>query len=157
MILKNGTITLIDEDDYEVLNKYNWFMNTTTGRVFRWRSKKRDNPALPMCIFLHRQIMGLPPHHVDHINGDVLDNRKSNLRICSNKENSRNTAQHKDNMSGYKGVSWDKVRQKWIAQIGVDYKSYNLGGYEHIKDAAHAYNAAAVKYFGDFARLNIIL
>lgn len=92
---------------------------------------------------------------VDHINGDTLDNRKSNLRICTNAENSRNSAKSKNGLwSKYKGVHKD--RNRFVARIKVDYKEINLGSFKHEINAAIAYNNAAIKYHKDFARLNAI-
>jgi len=94
---------------------------------------------------------------VDHINGKTSDNRIENLRVCTHKENIRNcTLKAKNNKSGYRGVSFDKSRNKWQASIKVDYKSIGLGRFLNKEDAALAYNNFAKKYFGEFARLNII-
>jgi hypothetical protein len=92
---------------------------------------------------------------VDHINGVTNDNRIENLRICSHKENTRNsTTKSVNNKSGYKGVSWDSSRKRWQASIKVNYKSIGLGRFDSIFSAAKAYNEAAEKYYGEFARLN---
>ena len=102
---------------------------------------------------------------VDHINGDTLDNRKSNLRLCTNTENCRNAAKQKTAngnpcISQYKGVTKTKSTvngrnyEYWRAQICVDNKMIHLGNHKTEEDAAVAYDRSAVKYFGDFANLN---
>jgi hypothetical protein len=81
-------------------------------------------------LSMHRVVVNAPKGTVvDHINGDSLDNRKENLRICTNAENVRNSPKHSNNTSGYKGVIWAKREQKWCAQIIVDGKLINLGYY----------------------------
>ena len=90
---------------------------------------------------------------VDHINGDRLDNRRENLRIVTNWQNQMNRGMTINNSSGYKGV---RLRRsgKWEAQIRVNKKAIFLGRFYDKLDAAHAYDDAAKKYFGEFARLN---
>lgn len=103
---------------------------------------------------LHREIMGNPEGmHVDHTNGDKMDNRKYNLRVCSAKENIRNS-KAQEGTSGYKGVHYDKSRGRWSASIKVDRKSIFLGRYDSENQAAEAYDEAAKEYFGEYARLN---
>ena len=104
---------------------------------------------------LHRDILGNPEGKVvDHINGNKLDNRKYNLRVCSIKENIRNS-KPKEGTSKYKGVHWDKSRNKWVSSIKVDREGKYLGRFNKEIDAAKAYDVAAEKYFGEFARLNL--
>ena len=93
---------------------------------------------------------------VDHINSDSLDNRRSNLRVCTVSQNNMNSAIGRNNKSGYKGVSWDKTNKKWRAGIKAKGKSVSLGSFNSKKDAARAYNEAAKKAYGEFAKLNIL-
>jgi hypothetical protein len=95
-----------------------------------------------------------PSDQIDHINGIRDDNRISNLREATNKENSFNKKPSKNNTSGYKGVSWNKKNNKWVSQIRVDKKSIYLGLYDSLEDAAIAYQAAAIRYHGDFRKLD---
>jgi hypothetical protein len=107
--------------------------------------------------FLHRSILGLSDRQVqaDHRNGDGLDNRRTNLRQATNKQNSANHSRRRNGTSLYLGVSWDKERGKWVASI-----SRPEGGRRHLGrfldeiEAARAYDAAATELYGDFARPN---
>jgi hypothetical protein len=96
----------------------------------------------------------MPPHgmDIDHINGDGLDNRWSNLRLATRAENIRNSRTKATNTSGFKGVSWHKRDRKWQAHIKINGRSKNLGLFEAPEDAHAAYVAAAQKYHGEFAR-----
>lgn len=108
-------------------------------------------------VYLHRLIAGARKGEVvDHINGNSLDNRKANLRICTKAENSRNRKLGPTNKSGFKGVSWEAHTGKWRAKIGTDHKQITIGRFDTKEDAARAYNEAAIKYHGPFARLNQI-
>lgn len=133
---------VIDIDDVPIVKDLLWYINS--GYI------QNDKYGR-----LHRGIMNAKPNEiVDHVNGDRLDNRKSNLRLCTNAENSRNANISKNNTSGYKGVSWDKSRNLWHAQIMVDKRTIHIGRFGDKLEAAKAYNKAAVKYHGEFALLN---
>ena len=93
---------------------------------------------------------------MDHINGNRNDNRRSNLRICSAKENTRNQKLRSNNTTGYKGVSYDQRRKKYIASITVDYKSKFLGYFSDPIEAALKYDQAAILLFGEYARPNFM-
>ena len=103
-----------------------------------------ENKNIPMHIFLEFK------WH-DHQNQNKLDNRSSNLRPCTKQENQRNCGIGKNNTSGFTGVTWSKNRQKWVAQIMVDYKTINLGRFTNKEDAVRARLQAEVKYFKDFS------
>lgn len=107
---------------------------------------------------MHREIIDEKENeHVDHINGNKKDNRKSNLRIATSSQNSRNIGLRKNNTTGYKGVIYEKKRDKWRAEIKKDYKSIFLGYFDTKEDAAKAYNEASMKYHGEFANLNNVM
>ena len=97
-------------------------------------------------IRMHRMIMGFPKNlEIDHINGKTLDNRKSNLRIVTHHQNSYNTKA--------KGITWEKSRNKWVAQIFVNSRHLFLGRYDTEEDAKEARKQAEIKYFGEFRRI----
>lgn len=104
-------------------------------------------------VGLHRLIMRTPKGMVtDHINCDKLDNRRSNLRVCTNRQNILGQKVSKDNTSGYKGVSWSRGMKKWRAAISVNYKKIILGHFSEITDAAEAYLRAAKLHYGAYAK-----
>ena len=108
-------------------------------------------------MFLHRVILDVfdPSIQVDHINRNIHDNRKSNLRLCSHRENILNRGIQGNNTSGYKGVHKIKNEENvWMAHIGVNGAKLYLGRYNTPEEAAKVYNKAAIKYFGDFAKVN---
>lgn len=106
---------------------------------------------------MHRMIAKTPKGmFTDHKDGDRLNNQKNNLRVCTISQNCKNYSKPITNTSGYKGVSWEKPRQKWKVQIKCNTHKIHIGLFVDIKDAALAYNQAALLYHGEFAHLNII-
>lgn len=110
--------------------------------------------------YMHRLIAQTPPGmETDHINGDGLDNRRSNLRVATPSQNSANMGKPRrpdgsPHTSRFKGVSWDKSRSKWQSKICVQGKCRNLGRYDSEVLAARAYDRAALAAWGDFAAVN---
>lgn len=145
-----GKFALVDNADFEWLNKYKWFA-TPFGHPIRGE-RHGGRKGLYCNIFMHREIMKMPKgKFTDHINRNPLDNRKTNLRICTLRENTYNSK----NRTGhplYKGLNWLERLQKWQVRIRNEY----LGVFKSDKEAALAYNQAATKYFGEFAKLNDI-
>lgn len=144
---KNGDIILIDDEDFDVLSKIKWHL---TKEGYAVTTLPRRHGHKPLC--LHRVVM-TPPDGlvVDHINGNPLDNRKENLRICTRAENNRNQKKSIKNSSGLKGVSWDKHRGKWSSKICVNEKRITLGRFDSKEDAYAAYCEAANKLHQEFA------
>lgn len=153
--LTQGMVAIVDIEDYEYVSKFNWGASHNGWGV--WYAVRRPPKGERGRIRLHRFILNAPDDmFVDHINGNGLDCRKSNLRLCTNAENGRNSKIPITNLSGYKGVCWHKATQKWIVQINVNGKRTHIGLFENKLDAAIAYNDAAVRYYGEFAKLNNI-
>jgi len=149
--LTQNKYALIDNEDYNLIKTYKWYAAISRKKYYAVTNLNNKTKQM------HRLIMNLKKDQIiDHINGNGLDNRKSNLRLCSNKENARNRGKNINNTSGYKGVTWSKEKNKWNARICFNYKDIYLGDYKNIKDAARAYNEAAIKYHGEFAYLNEI-
>lgn len=149
--LNKGYIALVDNEDFEKLSKLTWFISDT-GYA---KNTFLDNEKKAKQVRMHRIITNAQKgDYVDHINGNKLDNRKCNLRLCSNAENMRNRKAPVNNTSGFKGVTWSKIRNKWRSYIKVDYRFIDLGFFTDKNDAANAYNEAALKYFGEFAFIN---
>lgn len=99
--------------------------------------------------------MSAPPGvEVDHINGNPLDNRRHNLRLCDRSENLANTHKRPGGTSRFKGVSWCNRDKKWVAHIEVRGRQKNIGGFRSEEEAAAAYNRAATEAWGEFAKVN---
>lgn len=152
--LGNNQFAIVDFEDYEYLNELKWHIYKNGNHLYAkcafYENKKQKN------ILMHRLILEPKGKIIDHINGNGLDNRKCNLRICERHENALNRKKNINNVSGFKGVSWFKHSQKWRAQIQYKKIVYYLGSYENPIDAAKAYNKAAIKFHGEFANLNKI-
>jgi hypothetical protein len=140
---------LIDDEDWDKVKNYKWhIIYNKPMKKFYVKSGKR--------LRLHRLIMDCPTGLcVDHIFGDTLDNRKYNLRICTFTQNRKNTVKHKETAtSKYKGIYWNKRDKAWRCQIRTNNKQIFLGNFKNEIEGAIAYNQAAIKYHGEFARLN---
>jgi hypothetical protein len=147
----------IDGEDFDKIKMYKWsFSGNKRSKLYIAGLDYNKITKKSKGIKLHRLIMDCPKNMmVDHIDGNPLNNCKSNLRICTNSENLRNSDKRKDGLtSKYKGVCFDKSRNNFMSQIQFNKKHYSLGRYTNEEDAAIAYNNAAVKYFGEFAKLN---
>ena len=145
--LSKNLYALVDNEHYESLSQYKWHVTSGgyAGRTL-WKSK-------PKYLFMHRLITNCPVgKQVDHINGNRLDNRKSNLRIVDEKFNHINVAKRRTNKSGHKGVDWRKDKKKWRARVQIDKRQYSLGHFTNLSDAVKAYEAASTKLFGEFKR-----
>ena len=106
---------------------------------------------------MHRELLPVPPgFETDHIDGNGLNNQKDNLRISTRSQNAANSKIRVGGSSEFKGVAWNKRCRKWRATIGVERQVKHLGLFKIEEKAALAYNTAALKYFGEFARLNIV-
>lgn len=152
--LGNNQFALVDFEDYEYLNELKWHIYKNGNHLYA-RSSFYDNKK-QKNILMHRLILEPKGKCIDHINGNGLDNRKCNLRICERHQNALNRKKNINNSSGFKGVSWFKPSQKWRVQIGYKKVVYHIGSFINLIDAARAYNEAAIKYHGEFANLNKI-
>lgn len=131
--------TIIDIDDINNIVQY------------KWHHRNNGYCGANPNILLHRIIMNVKNgEYVDHINGNKLDNRKQNLRICTNQENNFNKGLYSHNTSGVTGVSWDKSRNKWEVSIKINQKKINLGRFENFNDAVNKRKDAEIIYFGEF-------
>ena len=153
--LTQGKVALVDDADYLYLNQFKWHINKQNRNNFYARTVIYQNKKR-IGIVMHRLLLKCEGKIIDHISGDGLDNRRSNIRCCTKSENLLNRRININNNSGYKGVSWFKVVKKWRAQIQYKKIVYHLGTYDKRIDAAKAYNKAAIKFHGEFAKLNEI-
>lgn len=138
---------IVDDDDYDSLIVYRWSFNGhCANSSFVINGRK-------ITIGMHRIIMNAPNGmEVDHINGNPLDNRKCNLRICTHEQNSRNKKMHTNKNGQYKGTT--PHGKHWRATIRHNKSDLHLGTFKTEIEAAKAYDTAARLYYGEFAQLN---
>lgn len=147
--LTKGKFALVDDKDFPALSLMSWHhsRHKTSDYAKAWDGSR--------LVYMHHEVIGKPKKGfvVDHINGNGLDNRRRNLRIVTQGQNIQGARGHTDGSSGIKGVSWDKPRKKWVAQIHVKGKHVYLGRFQDKVNAERAYKMAAKKYFGVHAKL----
>jgi len=138
-----GQVTLVDDEDCEWLSQWAWSRTYYKNKHTQYAYKilPRENGKYVGCVYMHRLIMDAQPgQQVDHINGDGMDNRRANLRLCDQSQNNLNSRKRANSSSRFKGVTWRKDTQKWQAQGWWHGKRHSLGSYTSEKDAADAYN-----------------
>jgi len=147
--LTRGKFAIVDAADYEWLNQYKWYAScSSVGVYYACRQSGGRH------IMMHRQIMDPPEGHVvDHINHNSLNNRRCNLRVCTQAENVRN-CRGRHASSQYKGVRHRRGRNKWQARIGINGRCESIGFFDSEIEAALAYDLRAIVLFGEFAYLN---
>lgn len=160
--LTRGYTAILDDEDAD-LSKFKWraHVDKECRGVYAVREvtdKTRKNGR--RTERLHRIILSrklerelLQTEEVDHINTNSLDNRRSNLRLVTRSQNLQNTPRRRDNTSGYKGVVYHKASGKWHAVIYAQGKRISLKYHNTLEEAYEAYKSAAIKYFGEFARI----
>lgn len=157
--LTQGKVALVDDKDYAVLMVHKWYAHRMGKNWYAIRRKPGEDhesmhrrlcDGLNDCISLQ----------VDHIDGNGLNNQRHNLRVATRNQNIRNQSKHRNNMSLYKGVSFvsagkgGRITDGWAARIAINCKRKYLGTYATAELAAHAYDDAARRLHGEFARLN---
>jgi len=143
---KPAVTFIIDEDDIPFVSSYWWSLD-------RHGYAKNSHTG----IRVHRIVMNAKDDDViDHIDGNPLNNRKENLRICTQFDNQKNRGANKNNKSGYKGVCWNSEKKKWTTQLFSNGRRVYCKHFDDKETAARAYNEAALKHHGEFAKLNEI-
>jgi hypothetical protein len=150
--IKNHSVIIDDEDYQRIMENMKWTpSNNGRNKIYFYKAKQKDNKIT--WISLHRFIVGaLPGQEVDHINGNTLDNRKINLRLCDRQHNNFNMPMRKNNKTGLKGVSTYFNTPYFIARINVNGKTIQLGVFNTPEEAHKAYCVASKKYHGEFGR-----
>ena len=142
--ITKGKVTIVDDDDYDLLVQWKWHLSNGYAKTCVGKGKLRP---------MHDAIVSHDPTLcVDHINGDRLDNRKANLRVCTKRQNSYNRRIGKNNKTGFKGVF--KQRNRFRAVICWDYKLIHLGMFDTPEEAGAAYDRKALELYGEFAKIN---
>lgn len=158
--LTKRKITVIDNEDSDRVSEFSW-QATRNGLKGIWRARRGvydPETQKTRTEYLHNFIMRPPEgFRVDHIDGDGLNNRRSNLRVCTTQQNnSAFRRKERGTSSKYRGVSWHKQNSRWRVQIQTAGKVYHVGCFVSEEAAARAYDAAAHKYFGEFASPNFV-
>ena len=151
--LSQGKFALVDDEDFEELNKYKWTAYGARDTFYAYRNPSINNGR--KSIFMHRQIMNTPEGmQTDHADRNGINNQRKNLRIVTNSQNQMNKKRQSNNSSGFMGVDFHSGTKKYRARINKKGKQIHLGIFNTAKEAAHAYDAAARKYHGEFATTN---
>jgi len=155
---------LVDDEDFEKVSRLKWYIRGNEKRITANIPQCKGEPIpeladFPLTLTLGRYILGLKKGdslHCDHINRNILDNTRKNLRACTLTQNNRNRGKYKGKyLSQYKGVSrYKKGVKPWFGQIMVNHQHIFLGTFATELEAAHAYDDAARLYFGEFASIN---
>lgn len=144
---QNCEYFLIDKEDYSKVSQFKWYCNASKQGIICTNYDTKEK------YYLHRFLTNCPSDKfVDHINGDITDNRKKNLRIVTHKENMRNKKKFKSNQSGVTGVRYDKNTNTWKSEITIDGKSIIVGQYQNKEDAIFYRLEAEAYYFKEFSR-----
>ena len=151
--LTKGKIAHVDEEDYKFLNQYKWYTNKTKKSTDNWYASRHiiingKRTTIPM----HNFLLGMK--NIDHIDGNGLNNQRSNLREATHRQNSGNRRKLIIKSSKYKGVAWDKEKKLFKSYTMNNGKLKFLGYFKSEIEAATRYDCEASKNFGNFARLN---
>ena len=147
-VTNKGDKFYLDKEDFQKISKHTWCKDKNGYFVTTTKQK---------IIKLHRFIMDCtnPKIFIDHIDHDPSNNRRRNLRLCDNTQNQYNQRKCKKNTSSiYKGVSYDKKTNKWLARVGFNKQRKCIGLYETEMEAVEAYNKEAAILHGEYANIN---
>lgn len=169
-LINSDKIVLIDDMNFEFLNKFRWYLLENSKKTSRYavcgqrkylEKSGVDISSSGKVIWMHRLLMNFPNNfQVDHINGNSLDNRCFNLRICTASENGKNRSISNNNSLGVKGVYKENIRHRgkcFRARIRVNGKRISLGIFQTPREAEIAYKEASRLYFKEFSRESLNL
>lgn len=149
--LTQGKVALVDDEDFDRVNQFNWYACRDRKNWYARRKLWIDGKQT--TIHLHHVIFGVSIP-IDHLDNGGLNNQSTNLRVATNSQNQANCRKQKNRSSKYKGVTWDRWTERWMAKIKFNQHTFHLMRWDSEKDAAIAYDTAAKAYFGEFAKLN---
>lgn len=154
--LTKGKVALVDDEDYDKLSNYKWFSHKGYSTYYAFRNSSAKGGKKRTFILMHREILGLtnPTVLCDHKDHNGLNNQRWNLRSATKSENNSNRRPTENRTSKYLGVSWNRKKNKWVAQITSNRKKIWIGACENECEAALAYNEKAIELHGQFAKLN---
>ena len=150
--LTQEKVALVDDGEFESLNQFRWYAHKDRNTFYAVRNIRVGGKQ--KSILMHWEVMG--GKWIDHIDHNGLNNMRSNLRFCTNKENLMNQRKKQNTSSVYKGVSFHKHSGKWEVQIMINGKNIYLGLFSSETDAGRAYDKKAIELCGEFANLNNI-
>jgi AP2 domain/HNH endonuclease len=151
---------LIDAEDAPLITPYRWYASYDGERWIAARGERLGHGvgAPVRTIYLHRVLIDAPPEMgVTHLNGDTLDNRNANLRLCTRSERGAKRRRNLNNTSGYRGVSYDAHSGLWRAVVRSHGLYVSAGYFKTPEEAARAYDTTASELFGEFAYRNLPL
>lgn len=152
--LTRGMYAKVDREDYEIVSQYKWY--ATPGKI-TWYAKTSawDNTVgRSRSISMHRLLLDAQPGQlVDHANHDGLDNRRANIRLATNSQNTANSSK-KRKAARYRGLGFNNRLRRWQVYVEKDGYCHYCGSYKNDEEAAKAYDQKAVELFGEFATLN---
>lgn len=146
--LTQGKVALVDDDAYDVLNRFQWYASFERGRWYAGTHTEEGGTIKMHQVIMNSMTGGI----IDHIDQNGLNNQRYNLRVCTKSINQQNMRDR----GKYQGVCWDRKCKKFMSNITVNYKFIFLGYYTDPEQAALKYNEAALKYFGCNAKQNVI-
>lgn len=151
--LSQGLDAIVDDEDHEFLRQWRWSVSEVKGYT---RYAVRQDPDTRKLVLMHRQIMGPKKGRVvDHINANGLDNRRSNLRVCTQAQNIAGRRRKGGYSSRFRGVTWHKAANKWAASAGPKGGYRYIGLYRCETAAALAVDRRLASIYGEYARLNL--
>lgn len=150
--LSRNKVAIVDDEDFEKVSRYKWSASNPSSRNWYAIRNIRLPDGRKTTISMHTYLMGRLM--VDHIDGNGLNNTRNNFRGATNQENCCNSCTPSNNTSGFKGVHFYGRTGRWQAYIHFNRKKIHLGYFDTAEEAAKAYDEAAIKYHGEFSRLN---
>jgi hypothetical protein len=157
--LTQGKVAIIDDHNIDLILRHTWCAHRHGKKFYAVTNYRNPETGKIISLYMHRLIKGVNDRFtlVDHRDNCGLNNQEHNLRSCTQAQNLANRGTTRISTSGFKGVTWDKARNKWKTAITSNGKMVNLGRFDNIEDAAKAWDTAAIIHHKEFAFLNFPL